>query len=109
MLRHGFASKSPASPGGLEVEAAGDAVDIEAFAPEVESGDLATLHGSEVDFFQAHAAAGHEFVFVGSIALFLNVRVLRSARVCSAVRVFRECAHDSCADARHFSPVLRHY
>lgn len=57
-----------AGPCCLEIEAAGDAIDVEAFAGEVEAGDEAALHGLEVDFLEAHAAAGDELVFVGSLA-----------------------------------------
>jgi len=56
-------------PGGLEIETAGDAIDVEAFAGEVEAGDELALHGAEVDFLQAHSATGDEFVFVRGLAL----------------------------------------
>ena len=56
-------------PGGLEIEAAGDAVDIEAFAGEVEAGDEAAFHAAEVDLLEADAAAGDEFLLVGGFSL----------------------------------------
>lgn len=55
-------------PGGLEVEAAGDAVDIERFAGEVEVIEEFAFHGFEVDFIEGDAAAGDEFVFIGAFA-----------------------------------------
>ena len=51
-------------PGGLEVEASGDAVDVEGFASEVESGDDAAFHGFEVNFGQGNASTGDEFLLV---------------------------------------------
>ncbi|MFM1942481.1 MAG: hypothetical protein RI897_1463 [Verrucomicrobiota bacterium] len=55
-------------PGGLEVEATGDAVDIESFAGEVEVIEEFAFHGFEVDFIEGDAAAGDEFVFIGAFA-----------------------------------------
>ena len=56
-------------PSGLEVEAAGDAVDVDAFAGEVEAGNDAAFHGLEVDAPAVDAAAGDELVFVGCLAI----------------------------------------
>ncbi len=55
-------------PGGLEVEAAGDAVDIEDFTGEVEVLMDFALHGFEVDFIEGDSAAGDEFVFIRAFA-----------------------------------------
>ena len=55
-------------PCGLEVEASGDAVDVETLASEVEAGEESACHGAEIDFLEPHAAAGDEFVFVGGLA-----------------------------------------
>ena len=52
----------------MEVEAAGDAVDVEEFAGEVEAGNEFALHGFEIDFAETNAAAGDEFVFVEALA-----------------------------------------
>lgn len=56
-------------PGGLEVEAAGQGVDVEDFPGEEQAGLQAALHGLEVDFFQADSAAGHKFFFEYPFAL----------------------------------------
>lgn len=53
----------------MEVEAAGDAVDVKDFACEVEAGAEFAFHGFEIDFFEIDAAAGDEFFFVGRFAL----------------------------------------
>ncbi len=55
-------------PGVLEIEAAGDAVDVEEFADEVEVFVEAGGEGFWVDLFEGDAAAGDEFVFVGGFA-----------------------------------------
>ena len=52
----------------MEVEAAGDAVDVEDFAGEVEAGVGFAIHGFEVEILEVDAAAGDEFVFVGGLA-----------------------------------------
>ena len=52
-------------PGGLEVEAAGDAVDVKELAGEVEAGAVAALKGAGVDGAEGHAAAGDELVLEG--------------------------------------------
>lgn len=56
-------------PGGLEVETAGDAVDVENFAGEVESGDCFALHRFELDVVEGNATAGDKFVFVEALAI----------------------------------------
>ena len=56
-------------PGGLEVEAAGDAVDVQDFAGEVEAGDLFALHRFELEVIERDSAAGHEFIFVEALAI----------------------------------------
>ena len=55
-------------PGGLEVEAAGDAVDVEDFACEIEVGVGLAFHRFEIEVFQVHSATGDELVFVGALA-----------------------------------------
>jgi hypothetical protein len=65
---HREAGDAAGGPGGLEIETAGDAIDVERFAGEVEAGDEAAFHGLEVDFGKTDAAAGDEFVFVGALA-----------------------------------------
>ena len=52
----------------MEVEAAGDAVDVERFAGEEEARDEAALHGFEIHFGERDAAAGDEFLFVHAFA-----------------------------------------
>jgi hypothetical protein len=61
-----------AGPCGLEIESAGDAIDIEALAREVQAGDDATLHPAEINFLQSNPATGDEFVFVGCFAFDLK-------------------------------------
>ena len=61
---HGQSRQSSACPGGLEIESAGDAVDIEALAGEVEPRDDSALHGLEIDLLEINAAAGDEFIRV---------------------------------------------
>ena len=59
----------------MEIKATGNAVDVEAFAGEVEARHFAALHGAEVDFLEAHAATGNELVFVGLYChLYLRIR-----------------------------------
>ena len=66
---NGVAGDPAGGPGGLEVEPAGDAVDVEEFAGEVEAGDEFAFHGFEIHFAEANAAAGDEFVFVEALAV----------------------------------------
>ena len=61
-------------PGVLEIEAAGDAVDVEDFAREVKAWALAAFHRLEVDFRKLHAAAGHELVLEHALAVDLELR-----------------------------------
>ena len=68
-LGDGLAGEVGGGPGGLEVEAAGDAVDVEDFAGEVEAGDEAACHGFEVDVAEVDAATGDELVFVHAFAV----------------------------------------
>ena len=63
-------------PGSLEVEAAGDAIDVDAFAGEVEARDDAAFHGLEVDALAVDAAAGDELIFVGRLAIGFKPRLL---------------------------------
>jgi len=55
-------------PGGLEVEAAGEAVDVQHFAGEIKSGTDAAFHRREIHLAQVHAAAGDEFLLVHALA-----------------------------------------
>ena len=48
----------------MEIETAGNAVDIEKFAAEKQAGDDFAFHGFETHFAQTHAAASDEFVGV---------------------------------------------
>ena len=50
-LGDGGAGEVAGGPGGLEVEAAGDAVDVEDFAREVESGLGLAFHCFEIEVF----------------------------------------------------------
>ena len=55
----------------MEVKTSGDAVDVEAFAGEVEARHFAALHGAEVDFLETHAAAGNELVLADDTATYI--------------------------------------
>ena len=55
-------------PGGLEVETAGDAVDVEDFASEIEMWHMTAFEGGEVDGLQRHAATGDKLIFEGRTA-----------------------------------------
>jgi hypothetical protein len=68
LQRHGPAGNPAGGPGRLKVEAAGDAVDVEQFAGEVQSGTYPALHRSEIHIAQFHAAAGDEFVLVQALS-----------------------------------------
>ncbi len=59
---HRQTRQTSACPVGLEVEPSGDAVNIKAFAGEVEVGDKLALHGFEIDFLQPYTTAGDELV-----------------------------------------------
>tara|TARA_B100000614_G_scaffold17802_1_gene14616 strand:+ start:1130 stop:1321 length:192 start_codon:yes stop_codon:yes gene_type:complete len=61
-MSHRFASNVSARPGGLEVEAAGDAVDVQALSGEVQAVYQLALHGFEIDFLETDAAAGDELI-----------------------------------------------
>ena len=61
-------------PGILEIEAAGDAVDVEDFAREMQPSAFPTFHGLEVDLGQLYAAAGDELVLEHALAVDLEFR-----------------------------------
>ena len=50
-------------PGGLEVEAAGEGVDVQDFAGEEEAGVLAGFEGGRADGGHRHAAGGDKLLF----------------------------------------------
>ena len=64
-------------PSGLKIKSASDAVDVNALADEIESGDDATFHASEVDGAALNPAGGDEFIFVGGLASSLETRGLQ--------------------------------
>ena len=59
-------------PRGLEIEAASDAVEVNAFADKVEARGAAALHGAEIDGVALDAAGGDELVLVGGLAFGLE-------------------------------------
>jgi len=68
-LRDGLISEGGEVGGGpcvLEVESAGDTVDVEEFSDNVEVWAVFTLHGFEVYFFEVYSATGDEFLFEGA-------------------------------------------
>lgn len=60
---HRQSGDSSGRPRGLEIEAARDAIDVEAFAGKVEARDELAFHGFKIDFFEPDPAAGDEIVF----------------------------------------------
>ena len=65
-------------PSGLEVETAGDAVDVEALADEIKPGRNATFHGAEVNGRSPDATGGDKFVFVSRLAFRLEAGGLQA-------------------------------
>src|SRR5207302_8897667 len=65
---HRAAGDPACRPRCLEIESAGDAVDVEQFAGEVKTGTDAAFHRFEIDLAQAHAAARHKFILVQAFA-----------------------------------------
>src|SRR5208283_5374356 len=61
---HGPARLPAGRPGGLEIVAPRDAVDVEHLAGEVEPGADPALHGRHVDLAEANPAARHELLLV---------------------------------------------
>lgn len=52
----------------MEIEAAGDAIDVEDFTGEVEVWDGLAFHRFKVEIIQRHSAAGDKFFFVETFA-----------------------------------------
>jgi len=57
---HRQAGNVTASPTGLKVKAARDAIDIDAFTREVEVGGNLALHRPEIDFLPANTSCCHK-------------------------------------------------
>lgn len=70
----------------MEVEATGDAVDVEDFASEIEMGHMAAFEGREVDGLQRHAATCDKLIFEGGTAGNLENIVLQDVN--QSVNVF---------------------
>ena len=67
---HHIPSSNPARcPGGLEIEAAGDAVNVQQFAGKKQSGTNTALHGFEIHLVQPDPAAGHELILVQALSV----------------------------------------
>ena len=73
-------------PGGLEVETASDAVDVEDFACEIEVGHMTAFEGGEVDGLQGHSATGDELILEGGTTGYLENIILQD--VYQSVNVF---------------------
>src|SRR5664280_2007799 len=67
-LGHGAAGKPAGGPGRLEVEHAGQPVDVEDFAGKIEAGTPPALHRFEVDLLEPHAPAGDKFFLEQALA-----------------------------------------
>src|SRR5438105_7285417 len=61
---HRVSGNPPGGPGGLEIETAGDAVDVEELARKIKIRCDPALHGFEIDLAQSHAAASNKFILV---------------------------------------------
>lgn len=61
---HCFASEPAGRPRRLEIEAAGDTVDVQDFSGEKEARANSALHCFEIHFPQFDASTRHEFVLV---------------------------------------------
>src|SRR5580765_6547804 len=62
-------SRNPSgAPGGLEIEASSQAIQVQQLSSKIEAGTDAAFHGLEIHFAQAHAAASNEFIFVEALA-----------------------------------------
>ena len=61
----------PRGPGGLQIEAAGDGIDVEHFAGKEEVRAHLALQGMQVDVAEADAAAGNKLLLEGSLAVYL--------------------------------------
>lgn len=64
---HGASRHPPSRPRALEVEPAGDAVDVDNLAGEEQSRDALALHGAHVESGQGNASAGDELFFEGPL------------------------------------------
>lgn len=64
----GGAGEVAGGPGRLEVEPAGDAVDVEDFAREVEAGLGLAFHRLQIEVLEGDSTAGDELVLVGALA-----------------------------------------
>ena len=58
-------------PGGLEIEAASDAVDVENLASKIETGNEAAFKCLGIDAAERNAAAGDKLVLEGCTACYL--------------------------------------
>lgn len=67
-FRDGVAGEVASGPGCLEIEASGDAVDIQDLAREVESRVSFAFHRLEIEIFQMHPTTGDELIFVRAFA-----------------------------------------
>ena len=77
MAQDTFCHRIGCCPGGLEVEAAGDAVDVEDFACEIEVGHMTAFEGGEVDGLERHPATGDELVLERRTACYLKSIILQ--------------------------------
>ena len=65
---HGLAGQPARRPGGLEIEAAGDAVNVQQFTGKVQARANPAFHGLEIHLAQSHSPARHKFVLVQALA-----------------------------------------
>src|SRR5205807_5156150 len=62
--RHRMSCDPSGCPGGLEIKAAGDAVNVEELAGEIKIWCDPAFHGFEIDLAQSHATASDKLLFV---------------------------------------------
>ena len=68
LTRHCSAGSPSSCPSGLEVEPAGDTINIKRFAGEVEAFNDAALHRFEIDLRKGNSSTSDEFLFVHTFA-----------------------------------------
>ena len=67
----------PRGPGGLQIEAACDGIDVEHFSGKEEVRAHPALQGMQVDVVEADAAAGNKLLLEGPLAVHLIEVVVR--------------------------------
>ena len=64
----GLAGHPGRGPGGLKIEASGNAVDVQRLAGEIQAGNLPAFHGLHVDLLQGNPPASDKLLLVHAFA-----------------------------------------